>query len=544
MAYKGAFTDILSVFILVLSVFIAILHLTYICVHENPAIRLKSMNISGLFFDTSLRLPQAIALRDGSTALTFEEFARSVRATAAYFKSLGLGPGDRVLIFVPMSTDLYRVVMAVFQIGATAVFLDEWVSLDRLRLCCRLADCKAFVANWKFRMIGFFIPEIRRIPIKLSLSYAIEHLDDAIFPAQDDDTALITFTTGSTGTPKAAKRTHAFLAHQFSALVRKLEPQAGDVVMTTLPIVLLVNFGTGATSVIARFSPKKANQLKPLAVLDSMARYQVNTLIASPYFVRRLAESIACPMPETALKKIFTGGAPVFPSEAECYQKAFPQSDITVVYGSTEAEPIASISVGQLRLKSNLQELGGLCVGKVDAHTNCLILRIQDTPIQGDQLDDMILPIGQIGEICVAGDHVLKAYYNNEEAFFRNKIVDKASVTWHRTGDAGFVGTDGQLYLTGRCNQMIFRNGHWISPFLWEALLAQSGLVHYGTVLQYKHELVVVAQPLAGLPKPDLAALQRYLPQHIDRLVLIPRMPLDPRHHSKIDYEALKSMLD
>jgi olefin beta-lactone synthetase len=501
------------------------------------------LNISSLFFETSERQPNAIALREGSTQLSFGEFAAAVRATAAYFRRQGIGPGDRVLIFVPMSTDLYRVVMAVFQIGATAVFLDEWVSLERLRLCCRVADCKAFIADWKFRFIGFFIPEIRSIPIKLNLSYTLQQQEYTICSSEAADTALITFTTGSTGTPKAARRTHAFLAHQFDALVRKMEPQTGDVVMTTLPIVLLVNFGTGATSVIARFSPKKAQRLNPSAILDSLAQYEVNTLIASPFFVRKLAESVDAPMPVTALKKIFTGGAPVFPSEAARYQAAFPQCDISVVYGSTEAEPIASISVMQLQQKSDLNQLGGLCVGVPDAHIRCLILRILDEPIPGDDMPDKILPTGEIGEICVAGDHVLKAYYNNEEAFLRNKIVDKTGTIWHRTGDAGFLGTDGCLYLTGRCHQMIFRDGQWISPFLWEALLADSGLVTCGTVIQHDGELVVVAQALEGIHAPDLPTLQRCLPQNVDRLVLIPKMPMDPRHHSKIDYEAVKSFL-
>jgi acyl-CoA synthetase (AMP-forming)/AMP-acid ligase II len=245
----------------------------------------------------------------------------------------------------------------------------------------------------------------------------------------------------------------------------------------------------------------------------------------------------------TSLKKIFTGGAPVFPTEAACYQKAFPNSDITVVYGSTEAEPIAAISVEDLLQKSDIQSLGGLCVGEPDAHIKCIILRIQDKPVHGDDIVNLILPTGGIGEICVAGDHVLKAYYNNEEAFLRNKIVDQTGTIWHRTGDAGFLGEDGCLNLTGRCNQMIFRNGQWISPFLWEALLADSGLVRCGTVIQNGRELVVVAQPLPNRIKPKIATLQAYLPQNIDRLVLIPKMPMDPRHHSKIDYEAVKSFV-
>ncbi|MFZ4478126.1 MAG: AMP-binding protein, partial [Saprospiraceae bacterium] len=241
------------------------------------------MNISALFFQRAAEQPDVLAILDGAETRTYGVFAAEVRATAVYFTELGIKKNDRVLVFVPMGLDLYRVVMTLFQIGATAVFLDEWVGLDRMRLCCKLADCKAFIAPWKFRWIGFFIPEIRKIPIKPRLRVDLSKQTEALADCGEDDTALITFTTGSTGTPKAARRTHAFLGHQFRVLAAKISSEPGTVVMTTLPIVLLINFGTGASSVVARFSPKKAHRLKADVILKEMAANQVHTLIASPY---------------------------------------------------------------------------------------------------------------------------------------------------------------------------------------------------------------------------------------------------------------------
>jgi acyl-CoA synthetase (AMP-forming)/AMP-acid ligase II len=433
--------------------------------------------------------------------------------------------------------------MALFQIGATAVFLDEWVGLERLRLCCKLADCKAFIAPWKFRWIGFFIPEIRKIPIKPRLRVDLSKQTEALADCGEDDTALITFTTGSTGTPKAARRTHAFLGHQFRVLAAKMASEPGTVVMTTLPIVLLINFGTGASSMVARFSPKKAHRLKAHVVLKEMAAYQVHTLIASPYFVQKLAESAADHL-VPSLKKVFTGGGPVFPTEAALFKKAFPTSAIQVVYGSTEAEPIAGVSVEQLLEKSDLVERGGLCVGTQDLNIQLEIIEISDAIVTGNKLERLRLPQGYIGEIIVAGDHVLKSYYNNEAAFQRNKIIDHQGVIWHRTGDAGFVGADGLLYLCGRCNQMIFRNGRWISPFIWESVFAQSGLVVRGTVMDWDGQLIAVVQSKPDTAKVSEETLMTVIPEQVDRIIWLEKIPLDPRHHTKIDYEGLKKQME
>ncbi|NJO65764.1 MAG: AMP-binding protein [Richelia sp. RM2_1_2] len=150
-----------------------------------------------------------------------------------------------------MGIDLYRVVLAIFSIGAVAVFVDEWVSVKRLSLCCKIAKCKALIAPFPYRIAGLFISEIRNIPLFLSAKKQLrtnKKIDLATTSASDS--ALITFTTGSTGIPKAVDRSHGFLKSQFDALHPLLK---GDINMPMLPIVLLLNLGLGVTSVIAAF---------------------------------------------------------------------------------------------------------------------------------------------------------------------------------------------------------------------------------------------------------------------------------------------------
>ncbi len=501
------------------------------------------MNISTLFFNTAQRIPDARAIAGENFQLNFRDFEAKVRSKAADFKAKGLKPGDRVLVFVPMSVELYKVVLALFQIGATAVFLDEWVSLKRLKACCQLADCKGFIAPFWFRVLAFFIPVIRRIPLHFGLKNSNTDHCSEIYPARPEEVALLTFTTGSTGTPKAASRSHGFLKEQFEALMEEIEPQAGDVVMTNLPIVLLINFGTGACSVIAKFNTKKAAQFKPEPMLALIQKLQVNVLIASPFLALRLADN-----PETYLKKgvqkIFTGGGPVFPDEAKKLAAAFPNAKLGVVYGSTEAEPIATASIADFDGQEDMVKIGGLCVGKISHRIALKIIQIEKDPVDAENLQSLELEQGDIGEIVVAGEHVLRHYWNNEAAFRHNKIVEASGRVWHRTGDAGFVGTDGKLYLCGRCNQMIRRDDRWIAPFIVEYLLRQMPEVALGTVLELDGALILVVQTNAGAKAPAFEiTLRQNLPFKVDHVVFMDKIPRDPRHFSKIDYELLKQQI-
>ena len=83
-------------------------------------------NISQLFFTAAEKYPQRIAIIYKNKEITFGQLSDEVQRTAAYFTQKGIRKGDRVLVFVPMSINLYRIVLALFSMGTTAVFLDDW----------------------------------------------------------------------------------------------------------------------------------------------------------------------------------------------------------------------------------------------------------------------------------------------------------------------------------------------------------------------------------------------------------------------------------
>ena len=284
------------------------------------------MNVASLFLNAAKKYPQHIAIVDQKSSITYQDLEKEVRSTAAYFYKKGIRPSHRVMVFVPMSIELYKTVLALFYLGATAVFLDEWVNRKRLELCCEIADCQGFIASNKIHVLSLISKQIRKIPIKLSISKTINQ-SIPIENVTKDHPALITFTTGSTGTPKAANRTHGFLNIQFEALIDELEPSANDVDMCTLPIVLFVNLGIGCTSIITDFKSKKPKSLKPKKILAAIESHKVNRITASPYFLQQISTVILQREKQLIhVRKLFTGGAPVFPREAKIIQKAFHSS--------------------------------------------------------------------------------------------------------------------------------------------------------------------------------------------------------------------------
>ncbi|GAL87368.1 AMP-dependent synthetase [Sporocytophaga myxococcoides] len=507
-----------------------------------------SQNIIQLFLSAAEAHPDKTAIIEKGRLITFKELKQDVFQTSSYFRSKGLSKGDRVLVFVPMSIELYRIVLALFNIGATAVFLDEWVNRKRMEECCRIADCKGFIGTFKARALAIFSTELRKIPVKMGINYkrTATHLQSHTEVVKQNDTALITFTTGSTGTPKAAKRTHQFLSAQFKALTETIHPSPDDIGMPALPIVLLINLGAGCTSVIPDFKATKPDKLKPEKVIHQLQINKVTRIEASPYFIKRIAEyCLDNNIRLLHLKKVFAGGAPVFPSEAESYNKAFSSAEIKIVYGSTEAEPVSSIEVKELLSKQETQN--GLCVGTPYRLADVKIIKLSDQPIycpNEEAFKQQLLPPMKIGEIIVSGPHVLTEYFNNDETLKRNKIFVNGTC-YHRTGDSGYLNDDGVLFLTGRENTLIHSEGKIISPFIYENILQQIEGVESGTVICSEDNIIhLIIEKKSNASEDTIRTKIPSTALQYQKLSFVKKIPRDLRHNSKIDYERLRKNLE
>jgi len=497
-------------------------------------------NIANLFFKAALKYPDTIAIIHKSERISYKDLAIRVRQVSHYLlREKGIKENDKVLVFIPMSIDLYAYVLALFSIGATAVFVDEWASVKRIKQCCERVPMDAFIASKTILRLSYFVKPLRNISTRVATKSNLKYEHSELDAVDENTSALITFTTGSTSIPKAADRTHEFLKAQFDILSPKITLEPGEVSMVMLPIVLFCNLGLGITSLIGDVNYRKPEKTDFGKVINELKIHKVKLMIGSPFFIEKIAEHKG--ETELSLWKIITGGAPVFPDMADRISQAFTETELEVVFGSTEAEPISTIDAEELLEEAEMLNSLGLAVGEVHVATQCKIIRIEDGPIElgeNRHIEDFELLEGELGEIIVAGDHVLKRYYNSPEAYKENKIIDGETI-WHRTGDSGII-KNNRLYLNGRCRQLLHYDGKLYSPFILENQLNQIENVRMGTYIKIGDHLAAVVE-LKNPKKSVKAEVHRILPEAY--LKYVKKIPRDPRHNSKIDYDRLEEMV-
>ncbi|HOS44697.1 MAG TPA: AMP-binding protein, partial [Armatimonadota bacterium] len=256
-----------------------------------------------------------------------------------------------------------------------------------------------------------------------------------------------------------------------------------------------------------------------------------------------LARGITLP----GMRKVYTGGAPVFPRLLRAWQRLAPAAQIDAVYGSTEAEPMAHIALDEMREDDAAAMAAGrgLLVGRPVPE---IALRIMAFawgepvgPFTRDEFAARCLPADAPGEIVVSGEHVLPGYLHGDgdaETKFR---VD--GVPWHRTGDAGCLDADGRLWLLGRCAARIADAHGILYPFTVECAIADGPGVRRSAVVAHRGRRLLVIEPRPGT-RPDIRALAETLAwAQLDDILLLPRLPVDARHNAKIDYPALLARL-
>lgn len=524
------------------------------------------MNIAEVLRNRVEVQPETIALidvtRGRSRCLTLAELQQAAGRVAMLLYQSGLRRGDTVLVFHPMSAELYIVLTAIFRMGLVAMFLDPSAGREHIKRGCELRPPRAMIASAKAHLLRVLAPALQRIPVKFSIGPAVpgaislgraKRLSclETMQPCTPDSPALVTFTSGSGGKPKMALRTHGFLLAQHHALERSLELSAGEVDLATQPIFVLANLASGVTSLIADADLRHPDSIDPARIVTQIQAHQATRSAASPAFYERLAEY--CVEHETilpSLAKIYTGGGPVYPDLLEQLQRIAPQATITAVYGSTEAEPMACIAHHEIGPEDIAGTLAGrgLLAGRPVPIIQLRILKKQwgrpVGPYTPTGFDAACQPAGEAGEIVVSGEHVLSGYMDgcgDEE----NKF-NVADVRWHRTGDAGYLDDRGRLWLLGRCAAHIEDSHGTLYPFSVEHAAQQHDCVRRAAAVSIRGERVLAIETRNGrLSKSRLAQLLETLEfANLRKVHVLKRMPVDKRHNSKIDYPALSSLLE
>ncbi len=334
--------------------------------------------------------------------------------------------------------------------------------------------------------------------------------------------ALITYTTGSTGRPKAVARTHGLLDAQHRALQGHMKLRASDVDLATLPIFALNSLAAGATVAIADCDLRRPGAADPTRILDQIARHGVTTISGSPAFFARIVEGLEAResvLPQ--IRAVWTGGARVSAALAQRLCAVFPEATVEIVYGSTEAEPIATIDC-----RADSQALTD---GEADGRGALVGLPVPEITVRVVR-SGTLEEAEDIGEIIVTGAHVNPAYWEDPEADAANKIRDGERV-WHRTGDTGRRDSTGRIWLVGRTGDVV----DGLHPFPVEAAAERVQGIRRAALIDFGGALLCVEGD------GDLDAVR--IAAGVARVRRVANIPVDRRHNAKVDRTALRGLL-
>ncbi len=456
--------------------------------------------------------PDRTAIIDGiGHQISFRQLQRRARQLARNWHQKGIGHNDRVLLAMPVNSDLYASLAALWSLGATVVLPEPAMGLAGLRHAARVTQPKAFCTAGSFSLLKIIVPELWGQRLLMPGKGG----GDLPAPAvQGNDNALISFTSGTTGQPKAIPRSHAFLMAQHDAIAPLLSSNNDERDLVAFPVFTLINLAAGRTTVLPNWKLSKLDRLSPQQLSGWILGQQITRLLIPP----SLCEILALSKDTGSLHTVFTGGGPVFPDLVNRLQDD-AGLDVFCVYGSTEAEPIAHLDARDITSndQSDMTNGKGLLVGRPVPQIK---LRIRNDEIQ------------------VAGDHVNDGYLDPAHSA-ENKLRDGATI-WHRTGDAGTLDGDGRLWLWGRLNSDVATTTDRVFPFAIEVAARQWPGAICSALVSHRNSPVLCVQGNAE----NLAAWSSLARGFgVPKVVHVTKIPMDSRHRSKVDREKLKGFL-
>ena len=467
------------------------------------------MTLLDVFLRRADEHPERTAIVEAdNTSTTYAELVRQAGQLACTCAAQGIGPGDRVLVAVWPSVRLYVWLAAIWQCGAVAVLPEASMGLAGLRQAAAAAKPKAMLADLPIRLLSWLPPETRCIPLRLSPQPRHFTRPAAFHRATAGDAALISFTSGTTGRPKGMVRSHGLLLAQHEALAPLIAPRRErEVDLVAFPAFVLTCLGHGNTVVMPNWNLRRHDLVSAAEISRRAQATGATRLLVPPVITVRLAQEGLV----TSVDRVLTGGGPIYPDVARRFLARNLGIGLTIVYGSTEAEPISHVDAESLS-EDDWQEAahgGGLPVGR-------------PVPQATVRID--------AGEILVAGPHVNQSYMDPTlNTGTKLRLGDRVL---HRTGDAGRFDRSGRLWLLGR----LAASRKDVHPFAIEtAARMQPGVRGAALVPLEDRTLLFIEGQAAGLDRDFQARLQTLGVE----VRTIPAIPLDRRHRSKPDYAAL-----
>ncbi|GAA1721689.1 alpha/beta fold hydrolase [Isoptericola hypogeus] len=514
--------------------------------------------------------------RDPSRSVSWRALSRQVRRIAAGLHAIGVRRGDRVSLLVEPGPTLTALVYACLRIGAVVVVADAGLGARGLTRAQRGAWPRFVVAQRKglaaARALGWPGVRISAEPLPAAarrvLGVAHELVDVARLgegralppePGADDEAAVL-FTSGSTGPAKGVVYTHAQLAALRDALAAHFDVGPDTGLVTGFAPFALLGPALGTRSVTPVMDVSAPRTLTARAVADAVRASDARIVFLSPAAILNVvatADGLE-PADRAALGRVRTflsTGAPISERLLSLAADLMPAATAHTPYGMTECLLVTDITLDGIADAAAAPD-DGVCVGLPfgtagaggtggAAGAQVLVSALDDDGAATGEPGDAP---GVLGEVVVRAPHL-------KERYDRLWLTDLASVRdvpagrWHRTGDVGHLDDAGRLWIEGRLAHVLTTPAGPLAPVGPEQHVERVRGVRRAAVVGVGpagvQQPVAVVETVAGVRRPGLAphelsaAVRAASPVPLAAVLVVPRMPTDVRHNSKIDRTRL-----
>jgi long-chain acyl-CoA synthetase len=407
-------------------------------------------------------------------AYSYTEFDRAVNRAAMMLAARGIGKGDVVSLLMPNSAEYIIAYFACFKLGALAGPINSLLKAQEIAYVIANSEAKALLVNSEYESK---IAEIKGELGSLSLiikfddeRQATAELDGAgldDLPAtliRPDDEAIIIYTSGTTGKPKGCLLTHANLIANARQITGWLNFTESDRLLTMMPlfhmnavsVTTMTPLYAGASSIVSqKFSASRFWQI--------ISDYEVTSFGSVATMLQMLLQTYPEGVPQglrtSQLRFAMCGSAPVPAEVLKRFEDTF-HCLVIEGYGLSESTCRSSFNPPNERRRPGSC---GIPIGNE--------MRVFDE-------EDREVADGELGEIVLRGENILKGYYKNEEATAR-----AFRGGWFHTGDIGYRDADGFFYIVDRKSDMIIRGGENIYPREIDEVLYQHPAVASAAVI-------------------------------------------------------------
>lgn len=392
--------------------------------------------IVGRIVEHARRQPEASALVHRGAHVSYAELGQLALSVAKRLCDSGVTDGDRVLLSASSTPAFVVCYLAVHLSGAVAVPVDAGMSAQRI----------AFIRDRVTAKLQVTPPEQDACLQEAREGLSLDSQRDLSWVGpRSEDLADIMFTSGTTGAPKGVMLSHRNLGTGASQINRVLGTERDDVEVLALPLAHSFGLGSlrcllsqGACAVLVE------GFAFPVQIFDAMDRYCATGFRCVPSGLATMFRVSGDKLGEFAstLRYVELGSARMPLTDKERLMRLLPRTRLFMHYGLTEAT--RSVFIDFHRDSERLDSIGKPAPGV-------------DLKIVGERGSD---PPGRgVGEICIKGGHVMDGYWDDSEQ--TAKVLDGG---WLHTGDSGYMGDDGYLYLVGRRDDLINVGGRKVSP--------------------------------------------------------------------------------